>query len=191
MEFICKENELVCKRQGETLVVEAWGKDSLRVRSTMNRTFTERNWALTEKVEATKPLIKTYSVPEKTGDGTFENTWASITNGRIKAEVNYAGVISFYRDDKLFLREYYRAYGGTISKESRCIKVVNREWKGLYGSDNFALKVRFESNAGEKIFGMGQYQQQQMDLKGCTLELAQRNSQISVPFAEKDVQLLH
>ncbi|SFB74289.1 glycoside hydrolase family 31 protein [Butyrivibrio sp. YAB3001] len=183
MEFICKENELVCKRQGETLVVEAWGKDSLRVRSTMNRTFTERNWALTEKVEATKPLIKTYSVPEKTGDGTFENTWASITNGRIKAEVNYAGVISFYRDDKLFLREYYRAYGGTISKESRCIKVVNREWKGLYGSDNFALKVRFESNAGEKIFGMGQYQQQQMDLKGCTLELAQRNSQISVPFA--------
>lgn len=30
---------------------------------------------------------------------------------------------------------------------------------------------------------MGQYQQKYMDLKGCTLELAQRNSQISVPFA--------
>ena len=30
---------------------------------------------------------------------------------------------------------------------------------------------------------MGQYQQAYMDLKECTLELAQRNSQISVPFA--------
>ncbi len=112
----------------------------------------------------------------------MENTWASITNGRIKAEINYAGVISFYRDDKLFLREYFRSYGGTISKESRCLKVVNRQWKGLCGGNNYALQVRFESNKGEKIFGMGQYQQQEMDLKGCTLELAQRNSQISVPF---------
>ena len=47
----------------------------------------------------------------------------------------------------------------------------------------YALRLKFESNKGEKIFGMGQYQQDCMDLKGCVLELAQRNSQISVPFA--------
>ncbi|MGO0765411.1 TIM-barrel domain-containing protein, partial [Citrobacter freundii] len=35
---------------------------------------------------------------------------------------------------------------------------------------------------GEKIYGMGQYQQANLDLKGCVLELAQRNSQASVPF---------
>ena len=29
---------------------------------------------------------------------------------------------------------------------------------------------------------MGQYQQHELDLKGCMLELAQRNSQVSVPF---------
>ena len=29
---------------------------------------------------------------------------------------------------------------------------------------------------------MGQYQQTQMNMKGCMLELAQRNSQVSVPF---------
>ena len=184
MEFEVRSNELVFKRQGETVYIEAWGNDSLRVRSTMGRHITDRAWALTEKVKESKPEVKTYFVEEKTGEGTIEKReWASITNGRIKAEVNYAGVISFYRDDKLILREYFRAYGGTISKESRCLKVVNREWKGLYGSDNYSLKVRFESNPGEKIFGMGQYQQQQMDLKGCTLELAQRNSQASVPFA--------
>ena len=182
MEFEVRDNALVCCRQGETLLIEGWGKDSLRVRATMNTEFTDRCWALTEKAEKTKCDVKTYQVKEKTGDGIFEKTWASITNGRIKAEVNYAGVISFYRDDKLFLREYFRSYGGTISKESRCLKVVNRQWKGLCGGNNYALQVRFESNKGEKIFGMGQYQQQEMDLKGCTLELAQRNSQISVPF---------
>ena len=29
---------------------------------------------------------------------------------------------------------------------------------------------------------MGQYQQKYMNMKGCMLELAQRNSQVSVPF---------
>jgi len=35
----------------------------------------------------------------------------------------------------------------------------------------------------EKIYGMGQYQQEYLDLKGLDLELAHRNSQASVPFA--------
>jgi alpha-D-xyloside xylohydrolase len=43
--------------------------------------------------------------------------------------------------------------------------------------------VRFESTSSkEHIFGMGQYQQPFMDLKGIDLELAHRNSQASVPF---------
>ena len=42
--------------------------------------------------------------------------------------------------------------------------------------------MRFESNRTEKLFGMGQYQQDFLDLKGAELELAHRNSQASVPF---------
>jgi alpha-D-xyloside xylohydrolase len=38
------------------------------------------------------------------------------------------------------------------------------------------------SDPSEKIYGMGQYQQEQMNLKGCNLELAHRNSQASIPF---------
>ncbi len=72
---------------------------------------------------------------------------------------------------------------GTLSRESRCLKVINREWKGIIGGSEYSLNLKFESNDGEKIFGMGQYQQNCMELKGCVLELAQRNSQISVPFA--------
>ncbi|MBO4808023.1 MAG: glycoside hydrolase family 31 protein [Lachnospiraceae bacterium] len=184
MDFITENNALVFKRQGETVRIESWGKDSLRFRATMLKDFTGRCNALTEKVEACKANISVFDVEYTNGDGTKEKrTHAKIVSGRISAEVNFAGVISIYRDDSLILREYFRSYDGTISRESRCLKIVGREWKGVQGSDNFKFKLRFDPNPGESIFGMGQYQQQDMNLKGCTLELAQRNSQISVPFA--------
>ncbi len=174
MLFTQENNALIAKRQGETLRIETWGKDSFRVRSTMYPEFTGRDWALTEDADKPAPVIKT---------GEDENgICAEIVNGRIKATVNSAGVISFYRDDKLFLREYFRSYGGTISRESRCLKYVNREYRAHNGGD-YRFSVKFESNDGEKIFGMGQYQHPYTDLKGCVLNLEQRNSQISVPFA--------
>jgi len=91
-------------------------------------------------------------------------------------------VISFYKGDTLILREYYRCYFGTESKESSCLKIISREFKPIIGGD-YSLNLRFESNDKEKIYGMGQYQHNYLDQKGCVLELAQRNSQISIPFA--------
>ena len=184
MRFEEKNGALLCYRNGEKLEIRAWGKDSLRIRATMQREFTGRDWALSEKINVGKPVIAFEEEEIPVGDGTFEKKpLAVITNGRIKAVVNYVGIISFYRDDVLILREYYRFYWGTISKESRCLKLVNREWKGIIGASEFSLNVKFEANKGEKLFGMGQYQQDSMELKGCVLELAQRNSQASVPFA--------
>ena len=43
---------------------------------------------------------------------------------------------------------------GTLSKESRCLKLVNREWKGVIGGNEYALNVKFESDKKEKLFGM-------------------------------------
>ena len=184
MKFIIEKNALIFFHQGEMCRIEAWGKDSLRIRSTKQGKWTGNLWALTEKVEPTDAQVVIDEEDHWVGDGTIDKREiATITNGRIKAVVNFVGIISLYRDDKLILREYYRMYDGTLSKESRCLKVINREWKGLCGADQYSLTVKFESNDGEKLYGMGQYQQPYLDLKGCTLELAQRNSQISVPFA--------
>lgn len=184
MKFTTSGNALLCFNQGERVRIEPWGQDSLRVRATMLPEFSGKDWALTEHPAETTPHITVEDVDHWVGDGTIDKRQlASITNGRIKAVVNHAGVISFYRDDQLILREYFRAYDGTISRESRCLKIFNREWKGIIGGSEYALNVKFESRRGEKIFGMGQYQQECMDLKGCVLELAQRNSQISIPFA--------
>ena len=128
-------------------------------------------------------MVKIGEMDHRLSSGVVEKRpMAVITNGRIQAKVNFAGVITFYRDGTVFLQEYFRNYDGTISRESRCLKVINREWKGIIGGSESKLIAKFESNDGEKIFGMGQYQHSYMDLKGCTLELEQRNSQISVPF---------
>ena len=173
MIFSDANNVLTVRHQTELLRIEAWGKDSLRVRATQYMDFTGRRWALDEE------LPKEQHKAEITIEGSKK---ACITNGRLMVTVNAAGVLSFYRDGKMFLREYYRNYFGTESRESRCLKIVGRDYKPIIGGD-YTLTVRFESNDGEKLFGMGQYQQPYLDLKGCVLELAQRNSQITIPFA--------
>ncbi|MFD1465912.1 TIM-barrel domain-containing protein [Lapidilactobacillus mulanensis] len=173
MQYTNEQAALVIRHQNETLRIEAWGEDSLRIRATENIQFTDSNWALSE------------SVPNANADIQIDDTaqTAAITNGRLKATVNSSGVLTFYRDGNQILREYYRNYDGTVTNESRCLKVVARDWKPLIGGNDYGLTVRFDPNDGEKIFGMGQYQQPYLDLKGCTLEMAQRNSQVTIPFA--------
>lgn len=183
MQFLKKNNTLIAKHNGETLRIEAWGENSLRVRAVMDPEIYDENWALSEPIKIFRADVEIAEEKHWVGNGSWDTVpIASITNGHLKAVVNFAGVITFYRDDKMILREYFRNYDGTLSKESRCLKFISREWKGVIGGSEYQLTVRFESNDGEKIFGMGQYQQKYMDLKGCTLELAQRNSQVSVPF---------
>ena len=184
MKFVKDGSALLCLHQGERLRIEPWGRDSFRVRAPMGQALTGHDWALTEPVAPDQAQIVIEEVDHWVGDGTLDKReQATITCGRIKAVVNHAGILSFFKDDALILREYFRAYDGTISRESRCLKLFSREWKGVIGGSEYELNVKFEANKGEKIFGMGQYQDDCFDKKGCVLELAQRNSQISVPFA--------
>ncbi len=179
MIFQKENNALIARRGGETLRIEAWGKDAFRVRAWMDDNRCPCDWALTETPATVSCEIRTGE--ESTRDGEHLPC-AEIVNGRLRATVNFTGVVSFFRDDRLILREFFRFYGGTLVNTSRCLKLVNREWKGNIGATDYMLTVRFDPNKDEKIFGMGQYQQEEMNLKGSVLELAQRNSQISVPF---------
>jgi alpha-D-xyloside xylohydrolase len=167
--FINDNNGLIVKHQYETLRIEAWGKDALRIRSTVYPAFTGQDWALTEDVNSSEAQVE---INEKL---------AVITNGRISAEVNPQGVIALFKDGKFLLREYFRNYEGTLCRESRCLKYINREYTPYIGGD-YKIVQKFDSDPHEKIFGMGQYQQANTDLKGCILDLQQRNSQVTVPF---------
>ncbi len=172
--FFSKDGNALCIRhQYEQIRIEPWGRNAFRVRATKSIDFTGNDWALTEALsdEDTNAVI-TINGKES----------AEITNGRLTIRSNAAGVLSFFHDSKRFLREYYRNYFGTECGESSALKIIGRDYKPIIGGD-YKLTVRFESNDHEKIYGMGQYQQPYLDQKGCVLELAQRNSQVSIPFA--------
>lgn len=173
MRFTKQGNSLCIQHQTEQIRIEPWGKNALRVRATKSMALTGNNWALTESLSPTDQTSEIMINGKESAD---------ITNGRLRIHSNAAGVLSFYRDDKRILREYYRNYFGTECGESSALKIVGRTYKPIIGGD-YALTVRFEGNDGEKIFGMGQYQQPYLNQKGCVLELAQRNSQVSIPFA--------
>jgi len=178
------EGKLYFTNNRERVLIESWGENALRIRATKNPGFTNRDWAL-EPIEAAQGAVEVFQDPNANAAGFMnmfggaDHSYGKIRNGKIRAEVNASGVISFYnQEDRLLLKEYWRRLQ---DETSMALNIAGREYKPA-GGDNFQLTVRFAANKKEKIFGMGQYQQHEMDMKGCLLELAQRNSQASVPF---------
>ena len=159
-------NSLIYENDGERLQIEPWGKNSLRVRSVMQGKILDTDFAL---LPCPSDSCAVVSVTE------YEGT---ITNGKLTARIsvstwNQKCVISYYNQHgNLLLKE--TGDGGALNKDSR-------RFRGITGGA-YSLHVSFDSAAHERLFGMGQYQQDELDLKYTTLELAHRNSQASVPF---------
>ena len=171
--FFQDGNALVLKKGGETVRIEGWGKNALRIRATRNNEFTGNLWALCPKDEL--PADQTDCEIKIT------DSRAVIKNGATSASVSSEGIITYYKNDEFLMREYFSNYGGTENNAVSCFKRVNREYKPHLNGD-FKLTLRFEPIEGEKIYGMGVYQNPYIELKGTTLELAQRNAQTSIPF---------
>lgn len=177
MQFFSTDKEsLIFRCNGETLKIEPWGKDSLRVRSVMVGDIVDVSVALLE------PEISEHKV-EVFIQEADEGRNAKIVNGNITAEcfVQPWGDllrISFKETStrKILLEEITN--GGALAKRARYFKHLS--------GNVYKLKVRFDSKSDEKLFGMGQYQQERMNLKGCNMELAHRNSQASIPFVLSD-----
>lgn len=191
-----QENNRLCITNGTSkVVIESWGSNSLRVRMTNEPVMDVNDWALTEDVnklsaEKINPVIQFNEVditePWYYGEEKEEHKRiaieASITNGKIKALVNCEGWISYYNQKGELLTEEYWRNRNRIDRYAVPIRIDARELKPCIGSSDYELTARFEAFDGEKIFGMGQYQEMNMDKKGAILELAHRNSQASVPF---------
>lgn len=167
--FQVREKRLIWKYGAETLWVEPWGKNGLRVRSTCLAHMGAEDWALLPS-------------ENDAGEISIGSDFAGIRNGKIAAEISNAGKITFYNQDGKLLLEEYVSNRNDVSRFCSALELSARELKPLQG-DSFQLTARFESDPEEKLFGMGQYQQEYLNLKNCSLELAQRNSQASVPFA--------
>ncbi|MDR0731967.1 MAG: glycoside hydrolase family 31 protein [Treponema sp.] len=182
--FTKEQNRLIYRYDAEKLWIEGWGEHSLRVRSTKTAEMpggrrpevagldagNTDDWAL---------------LPQKTCpvEITIGENGASIRNGRIEARISNIGQIQVYNSrGELLLNEYLRSRRDIKDRTYSSLELEAREFRPIIGGD-YEITVRFESlDPGEKIYGMGQYQQPYLNLKGTDLELAHRNSQASVPF---------
>ncbi len=169
--FSQQDNRLVFRYDAEVLHIEPWGANALRVRATKQGSMLAEDWALLKPASSKAEI----SIGEKE---------AYIVNGKIKATIASGGkIMMFNQDGKVLLEEYARNRHDLLDPKCSSLHIDARDFKPLSGGD-YHLTMRLESvNSYEKIYGMGQYQQPYLDLKGLDIELAQRNSQASVPFA--------
>lgn len=183
-------NRLVIEEGLTRVYIECWGESSLRIRMTAEPEMDKNDWALCERVEEVTPVI-TFTEVDVTDPWYKGDEWkkyhqtgtvATLTNGKITAEVSPEGWIRFLNQRGEVLTEEYWRNRNRINRYCVPLRVDARELKPVMGSCDYELTARFEAYDDEKIFGMGQYQEKHLDKKGATLELAQRNSQASVPF---------
>lgn len=159
------ENGIEYRYGGETLRVLPWGESSFRVLSCPFGKMDMESAALLQPEKIICNIV-------------FEKDKAVITNGKLTCEIQSQGEnmparIRFLNEKgKELLAE--QSSGGALNRKARRFRPI--------AGGSYQLKVTFDARSNEKLYGMGQYQQDILDLKGCTLELAQRNSQISIPF---------
>ncbi len=154
---------LVVRLKGELLVLDSLGEGVIRVRATLNRNVSGKNWAILEGViDRTSTDVHPSNVP------------AVLTAGRLEAQV----------DENARLVFFDRSRNRILLEEAKPRRAWSREGRSFrsHGGDAYACRAWFESFPGESFYGLGQHQNGRLDLKGCVIDLEQKNTEVSVPF---------
>jgi alpha-D-xyloside xylohydrolase len=161
-----KDGTLICRLNGENISVIPWGKNGVRIVSTPMAAPVLYDWALIDQDNGLPASIS------------IEENCATLTMGKIRVVVQK-------KDWPLRLElSFFNQKGNLLFREldsGGALRLKARKFTPFSGG-NFRINAFFETKAEEHLYGMGQYQQEFLDIKHCNLELAHRNSQASVPF---------
>ena len=153
--MITQDGDAVLVQRGRTLMrIEPWGADSVRVRIAPYGRIVDVDWDLLEP----RP---SESIADVTDDKGF------ITNGGLRVECDATGTVRFYHAgaQSPFLEE---------RRWDRVLKAAD--------GDSVRAELDFGCAADEHIYGMGQHPNNLLDLKGAFIDLAQKNTRVSIPF---------
>ena len=158
--FKISGNRLIWENEGEVFWIESFGRNTLRFRSSRSLHISEEIWNILPQPESKAAINITEGK-------------ASISNGNIRAEIREKdGLVTYLNErNEVLLKEAYHHH----------VTRIARQYKSR-GSDHFELMLTFEAEKTEHLYGMGQYPNDCLDLKGTVLDLAQKNTQISIPF---------
>lgn len=167
------KNSIIHEVGGETLKIEAWGRDGLRVRGVPGAEIPETLWALTEPAttssSGTNASIK------------ISDTEAEIKNGKISATVR-----DIYTQ-KAYIQFFKHVDGGKTCILSEYDYVVHAHNPGtrIYGPARDGLhhvEAHFAADDDEGFYGLGLNATDRVNLKGCVIDLYQRHVKHVVPF---------
>ncbi len=154
------KDKLVYERREELTVIEPYGRNCLRCRSTRNGKILDETWTLLPPTDDAECVTE--------GD----EKEATIRNGMMSAKIEagdpwYGGIITYYRDGSQILHTKFEGeYTG------RNVHVEG---------DHYQIKVIFDANENEHFYGLGQEQENQFDRKGSTVNLLHYNTKSAVP----------
>jgi alpha-D-xyloside xylohydrolase len=160
--FRQQNNSLYWQNNYHTLLIEPWGCDSLRVRSTISANIRDDVFSILLPPPDTRVQV------------TIGEERATISNGAISAHVSSEGWVRFFNTIS----------GAELLSELKPLhstRVPSHAFKALEG-DLFHLEARFQAYDGERFYGLGQHQHGRLDQKGCVIELIQRNTEVTIPF---------
>jgi alpha-D-xyloside xylohydrolase len=166
--FERKDHRIVARWGGETIWLEPCGANGARVRTTRNR----------EIDEATISALLDTDSPDASWD--FNDQAAILTNGRLHAQLR---LVSRGMGPALELR-FLDAVTGSLLLEEEMPHIL---WPGTrhckpQDGNLWHVEQRFKAQDGEQFFGLGQHQHGKFNQKGCVIDLAQANTEISIPF---------
>ncbi len=141
----------------ETVRVEPWGPDTVRVRATRNGTFSDEKWTLLA------PLPSDCATE-------CDGERATLRNGRITVEM-WKGWqclgMRMLRGETEILRT--REEGEAVMK-----------YRHVAGN-NYQVRALFDAKDGERFYGLGQEQQPCFDRKGCATDTVHYNTKSTLP----------
>ena len=166
-EFTARPGEPVLEWTGrqETLRIEPWGANALRVRAKVGGEILE---------DLPGALLE--GPPGDSGAGAWVELGphaATIVNGELTATVTLTGRITFTRSSD-----------GTelLAEQDAHFWWPGPRLRTAHGNGYARLEQRFAAYPDERLYGLGQHQHGLFDQKGAVIDLVQRNSEVTIPF---------
>jgi alpha-D-xyloside xylohydrolase len=159
---------LEVRHRHEVLTIEAWGTDSVRVRAAQYRIPVESQGALDERPPSDRPTIEV-------GDH-----HARLVHGELTVDVTFDVSAAYPEPLLTFSRT---STGSELLAESReHFWMPGARHFQSNRSGTYEIHQQFVAYPDEKLYGLGQRTHGRLDVKGLSLDLVQRNAEVSIPF---------
>lgn len=158
----------------EYLRIEAWGRDSVRIRASRHPLSRIESAA----DEDTRALVTPSEQPN--AEVVSTEFGARLINGECTVSVTMEG-----EGESAYAHlSFVRSSDGTIVLEEQAAHFWHPGPRVMEdnGSGFGRLEQRFAPYPDEKIYGLGQHTHGRLDQKGLVLDLVQRNAEVTIPF---------